>query len=171
MGKDVGMPPQEWGPVWALAWLMRHGGQVRYLSQVTGDQAADGQASPPPPAQANGAAGQAAPAKPSEPPQAAAAPCGELTPDDLVPPEALDEARAYEAMGDRKEYSRRMERLFVAGLKRLIECQGPQAVGSVLADFAYILDLSLETTKRYLRKNSSRWGPFEILGDMVRLRR
>ena len=110
--------------------------------------------------------------KPKPPqPQPQPSPCPErLQPSDIVDGKALDTARTYEALGDRKEYSRRMEALFVAGLRRLLECEGEAMLGDVVADFAYLLDLSPETIKRYLRKHASRWGEFELAGEVVRLR-
>jgi len=145
-GTSTPEPPITWGPTWYLAWATNG---VKVPAPQEDAQSRDDAELPPSPSPAE--------------------PCN-LTPDDLVPSHELDEARALEALGERKEYNRRMEALFVAGLRRLLECEKEATAANVVADFAYLLDLSPETIKRYLKKYTSRWGPFEMQSEMVRLK-
>ncbi len=159
------VPPLEWGPQWFIAWLNQR------PTNGNGHEGPHPNAEPSPaPEPSEVHPSQPQPPQPGEH-EAEPLPCPQpLKPEDIIPPEALDEARAHLALGDRKEYNRRMETLFVQGLKTLLLCEGDQAISQVLADFAYLMDLSTETIKRYLKKHASRWGPFEMLGEVVRLR-
>ena len=160
-------PAWEWGAWWWAAWLNRNGWRSSNLQPGAGNGGTAASAQSGPAAGANGDGGASGGHGGPDGGQ----PCGELQPADLVDPAALDEAMALEALGERREFARRMEGLFVDALRRLLECEGEAAAASVVHDLAYILHLSPETLKRYLKKHASRWGPFEVVGDVVRLRR
>ena len=156
-------PAPEWGPMWWFAWMLRDRWPPAPNGTGAGGQAVT---RPTPAPQPQPVSGRQAGDEDGKP----APPCEDLSPSALVSGEALDEARALDALGERREFSRRMEALFVEGLRRLLECEGEAATAQVIQDFAYLLDLSTETVKRYLRKHTGRWAEFEMVGEVVRLR-
>ena len=54
------------------------------------------------------------------------------------------------------------EKLFVAITNDYITQEGPQPVNSILAEGAFMLDVSIETIKRYLMKHTARSAEFRI---------
>ena len=54
------------------------------------------------------------------------------------------------------------ESFFVAITTNYIKEEGPQPVNNILAENAFLLDISIETAKRYLMKHTARSAEFRI---------
>jgi len=67
-------------------------------------------------------------------------------------------------------FNRQTERAFVHWLAALIEAQGEQPAEMIIADAAFVFDVSTATIKRYLAKWTSRFAPFAITDGHIRFR-
>ena len=54
------------------------------------------------------------------------------------------------------------ETIFVTITTNYIQDEGPQPVNNILAENAFLLDISIETAKRYLMKHTARSAEFRI---------
>ena len=88
----------------------------------------------------------------------------------VVTAEAVDEAASYDAIGEHREARRRREALFVEGLRAWLGCAEVLVVADVVGGFAFLLGVSTQTVKRYLKAHSSVFGEFALDGERVRLR-
>jgi len=102
--------------------------------------------------------------KPQPQPQPPAPPAPPAPPVSRADTAELAELAAF---GDMIAFRKRAEALAVEVALKVIRADGCQPVGALAADIAYLLDISTETAKRYIRKHSSRYGRLRLDGDRV----